>query len=404
MGHSVVCVDIDENKILALKSGTVPFFEPHLSELVVQEQARGRLSYTSDASEGLCKAEAVFIAVGTPPDEFGGVNMSAFWSAVDGVAQFIEYDSVLIIKSTVPIGTNSAVREKLPNSISVASNPEFLREGRAIKDFFHPDRIVAGVSDERSKSVIENLYSQTQAQLFFMSPESAELVKYASNAFLATKISYINEIANLAERVGADIRDVALAVGEDKRIGKDFLNAGIGYGGSCFPKDISALHYMAGENGCDFTLLASVIDVNNKQRERFVQKIISDLGVLEGRNIAVWGLAFKNGTDDIRESAAIDIVVKCLEHGANVCVFDPKAMENAYRSVGSSVAFAKTALDAVVRADALVVATEWPEFALQDFDEVKNRMRGNKIYDGRNILSNLKLNDKGFEYYGVGIK
>jgi UDPglucose 6-dehydrogenase len=414
LGHRVACVDTDAAKIAKLDVGEPTFFEPGLPELLREMQEAGRVMFTTDVSQVIGGAEVVMIAVGTPSRPTGEADLSHIFSAADAIGHSLDHEAVIAVKSTVPVGTNRRVlarvreclheagREDLTSLIQVVSLPEFLRPGFALQDFFHPDRIVIGTEDETAYALIDRLHDGVEVPRLQMSIESAELTKYAANALLATKVSFINEIANIAEETGADVRDVARAIGMDKRIGPHFLQAGIGYGGYCFPKDVSALHQMAGLNGYEFKLLLAVIEVNNRQRERFLLRVEEALGGLRGRKIAVWGLAFKGGTDEIRGSGAVDIVQRAFARGAEIVAFDPKAMENARHVLSEHVEFAPTAVDATSGADALLVLTDWPEFRDVSFDAVRERMVEPRIFDGRNLLTDLHLEQNGFTYFGVG--
>ncbi len=414
-GHNVVCVDNDPDKVRQLQAGKMPFYEPGLAELVSDGVQARKLHFKDSIKDGVANASFIFICVGTPPKVDGRVDLSFVEQVAYEVGQHVAHNAYVITKSTVPVGTSRQVkklvdqgvvdsgRDTMLVNVVVASNPEFLREGSAINDFLHPDRIVVGVDQLWAGDLIMELYKPIECPKLVMNPESSELTKYAANAFLATKISFINEIANMAEASGADVRQVAQAIGLDRRIGSSFLKAGIGYGGSCFPKDVTALHQLAGENGHDFRLLSSVIEVNNVQRERFVNKVRSVIGELGGKRIAVWGLAFKAGTDDVRESAAIDIISKCFAEGADVVAYDPQAAENAKQIFSDRIELAGSALDAVQGADALLVLTEWPEFRAAQFNSVREGMHRAVIFDGRNLLADMDLFEKGFAYYGVGI-
>ncbi|MBU0531316.1 UDP-glucose/GDP-mannose dehydrogenase family protein [Patescibacteria group bacterium] len=414
-GHNVVCVDSDERKIDKLLQGKIPFYEPGLAELVAEGVANVKLSFTSSIKQGVQDASFIFICVGTPPLGSGKVDLSYVEQVAKDIGTHIDHNAYVIDKSTVPVGTSRMVKTIIDQAIEdagrdttlvsvvVASNPEFLREGSAINDFMKPDRIVVGVDELWAGDLIMELYKPIECPKLVMSPESAELAKYAANAFLATKISFINEIANVAEQNGADVREVAKAIGLDKRIGESFLKAGIGYGGSCFPKDVSALYQLAGSDGYDFRLLGSVIEVNNRQRERFVSKLRSLIGDLNGKRIAVWGLAFKNGTDDVRESAAIDVISKCYADGADIIAYDPQATENAKQIFQDRIEYASSAFNAAYNSDVVLVLTEWPEFRAVNFEQVKEGMNSPVIIDGKNLLADLELSDQGFEYYGVGI-
>ena len=415
LGHRVACVDIDADKIAKLDRGEAPFFEPGLAELLCALQEAGGIVFTTDLSLVIADADLVMLAVGTPMGGDGAADLSHLFAAADAVGTRLDHEAVVVVKSTVPPGTNRRIlarvrevmsragRDHLAGLVQVASVPEFLREGRALEDFFAPARIVIGAEDDVVFALVDRLHEGIAAPRFRMSLESAELTKYAANAFLATKISFVNEIANLAERTGADVRDVARAVGADPRIGDAFLQPGLGYGGSCFPKDVSALAQISGASGYDFKLLSSVIETNNRQRDRFFRSVESDLAPLKGRRVAVWGLTFKGGTDDVRESAALDLVGRLCARGAEVCAYDPRGMQNAQRLLPDAVQFAQTAVDAAAGAEALLVLTDWPEFREVSFDAVYEAMVDRRIYDGRNLLADLDLEGKGFAYQGVGL-
>lgn len=415
LGHRVACVDVDAEKIAQLDLGHVPFYEAGLADVLHVGQEAGTIIFTTDLASVLSEAELVLFAVGTPATSTGEANLSFLYQAARDVGRNLDHEALLVIKSTVPVGTNRRVleivrssmtdagRSDLTSLIQIASVPEFLREGSALTDFMAPERIVVGADDDVAFRLVEELHRGIQTTWVKVSIETAELTKYAANAMLATKISFINEIANIADRTGANVVDVAHAIGLDSRIGPSFLQAGIGYGGSCFPKDVSALRQIAGSIGYDFKLLSAVIEVNNHQRDWFLKKIQDKLGVIKGRRIAVWGLAFKAGTDDVRESASIDIVRRLFALGAEVIVYDPKAMETAKRVLPDAIQFAPTAIDAADGAEALVVLTEWPEFRDVSFGTLKARMLDPIIFDGRNYLRNAHLEKFGFVYVGVGI-
>ncbi len=415
LGHRVACVDTDAIKIAKLDLGQAPFFEPGLDEKLKTLQDQGQIVFTTDLSSVIGGAEVIMIAVQTPPKENGDADLVYVRSVAEEIGRLLDHEALVITKSTVPVGTNRLVleivrktitangRADLAGLIQIASVPEFLREGAAFGDFLEPDRVVIGADDDVVFAMVEQLHEGIKSVFMRTSIESAELIKVSANAFLATKISFINEIANIAEGTGADVRDIARGIGLDKRIGSMFLKAGIGFGGSCFPKDVSALKSYAGVHGYDFKLLNAVIEVNNRQRELFFKKIQSILGSLKGRKIGVWGLAFKPDTDDIRDSAAIDLVQRILAHGAEVVVYDPKAMTNAKRVLPESVLFAPTAMDAAIGADALVVLTEWSEFRSVSFSVLHTQMVEPTIFDGRNCLADLGLDAFGFRYIGVGL-
>jgi UDPglucose 6-dehydrogenase len=415
LGHHVACVDKDSSKIATLDMGEAPFYEPGLAELLKEMQEAGRILFTTDLRRVLDGAEVIVIAVGTPPTPTGEADLSFVLGAAREIGETLDHGAIVMTKSTVPVGTNrhvlatvreamsAAGREEMSELVHVASVPEFLREGSAIEDFLNPDRIVIGAEEEVVHTVIDKMHEGLACERVLTTIESAELIKYAANALLATKISFINEIANVAERTGADVTEIARGIGLDKRIGPHFLHAGIGYGGSCFPKDVSALHQLSGKEGYAFKLLCAVIEVNNHQRQLFFKKVKRELKRLKGRRIAVWGLAFKNNTDDVRESASLDIVRWLVGHGAEVVAYDPEAMENAKKELPEAVQYAPTAMDAAQGVDALLVLTEWPQFTEVSFTTLKMKMLEPRIFDGRNVLKDLKLKDKGFDYHGVGI-
>ncbi len=424
-GHEVVCVDIDESKINALKNGEIPIYEPGLTEIVQEGIDRNLLTFTTLASEAIPGVQVVFLAVGTPPADDGSADLKYVFQAVEDIAPYLSESCVVVSKSTVPVGTNAKIKDRIlilrhpersegstrvdssavpqndSGDIFVASNPEFLREGKAIDDFMKPDRIVLGVDSPQATAVLKEVYKDFDCPILDVSIESAEMIKYASNAFLAAKISFINEIANICEGVGADVKDVARGMGSDPRIGPAFLNAGIGYGGSCFPKDVRALDQIAGVNGYDFKLLKSVIQVNNDQRWRFYKKVEKVLKGVEGKKIAILGLAFKAGTDDIRESIGIDFAQKFIENGARVSVYDPQAMDNA-REVLERVGFYDSIEEAAKGSDAIVITTEWNEFKDFDFSKVADQVSQKLVFDGRNILSRKNIENQGFRYFGIG--
>lgn len=416
LGHRVACVDIDPMKIARLDRGEVPFFEAGLPELLAEMQEAGSVMFTTDLRQVIHDAEIVMIAVGTPSRLDGGADLSAIESAAREIGGLLDHEAVIVMKSTVPVGTNRRViawvrdglrsngRGDLESLVQIVSLPEFLAEGRALADFMQQQRIVIGADDRVAAMIVDRLHEGINAPRLHMSIESAELSKYAANAFLATKVSFINEIANLAEIVGADVRDVARAIGMDKRIGPHFLRAGIGYGGSCFPKDVQAMHQIAGANGYHFKLISAVMEVNDRQARQFFAKVKETLNGVKGRRIAVWGLAFKGDTDDVRKSVAIQIVRDLVGQGASVCAYDPRAMENARPLLSDTVEYATTPVDAAVGADALLVLTEWAEFRQVSFDALGQQMVSRIIFDGRNLLADLDLQNRGFAYYGVGIK
>lgn len=415
LGHRVACVDTDAAKVARLDMGETPFYEPGLRDLLREMQEAGRVVFATDLADVIGGAEIIMIAVGTPARADGFADLAYVEAVADRIGTLLDHEALIVLKSSVPVGTNRTVlerirarmgeagREALTSVVAIASLPEFLRPGFALADFANPDRIVIGADDDVARATLDQLHEGVKAPRVFLSIESAELTKYAANALLATKVSFINEIANIAERTGADVREVAKAVGLDRRIGPHFLQAGIGYGGSCFPKDVSALHQMAGTTGYEFKLLSAVIEVNNAQRERFVSRVNEDLGGVRGRRLAVWGLAFKGGTDDVRGSSAIDIVQRLVGLGAEIVAYDPQGMELARSVLPSGVEFAPTAVDAATGADALLVLTEWNEFRDVSFETVRERMAEPRVFDGRNLLADLELGGRGFVYRGVGM-
>jgi UDPglucose 6-dehydrogenase len=409
-GVDVTCVDIDANKIARLVEGEMPIYEPGLEQLVIKNMQSGRLRFTTDLKQAVEQALVIFLAVGTPPKDDGSPDLSFVETAARSVAEFMNGYKVIVTKSTVPIGTGEhlrkLIRENLKTRLNfgIVSNPEFLREGAAINDFMRPDRVVIGSRDEEAVAIMRDLYRPLyliEAPFVTTSLEAAELAKYAANAFLATKISFINEIANLCESIGCDVHDVARAIGMDKRIGSKFLHPGPGFGGSCFPKDTRALASVAREFKCDSIIVDAVIEVNRRQREAMVPKIEKLVGELPGKTIAVLGLAFKPETDDMREAPAIDIVNALVANGAKVRAYDPVAMEEAGK-VLSQIEYAADEYEAVAGADALVFITEWNQFRALDMARIRDLMRSPKIADLRNIYDPSDMRELGFEYVGVG--
>lgn len=404
LGHSVLCVDIDESKVARLREGVVPFFEPDLEEIVRSEMQAGRLSFTSKITEAVMIQPAViFLAVGTPQSENGAADLQYLKAAARDIVAAVQSTALVVIKSTVPPGTSKKVKEWLGSDFEVASNPEFLREGKAVSDFFNPDRIVIGTTSDRAEQLLRDVYSGIFTQVFVMSPESAELTKYAANTFLASRLSLINEVANIADHVGANIKDVEAALGADPRIGNQFLRAGAGFGGSCFPKDVLALDHAAREHGYAPKLIAPIMEVNLGQTELFLQKIYNRFDNIEGRKFSVWGLAFNAGTDDVRESPALRIIEKLLERGAELCVFDPYAMASGRLVLGDKVTFAPSMMDALIGTDALLVLTEWEEFLYAPWNTIAELLSERVIFDGKNFLPHKDLRDVGFEVFGIGL-
>ena len=409
-GHHVVCVDKDSAKIDGLKAGRMPIWEPGLEALVKANADRGRLEFTTDLAAGVEGADAVFIAVGTPARRGDGhADLSYVFGAVKELAKALKGPVVVVTKSTVPVGTGDEIarllkEEGAPDGTSVASNPEFLREGAAIRDFKIPDRIVIGADDDRAREVLKEIYRPlflNEAPILFTGRRTAELTKYAANAFLATKISFINEIADLCEAVDADVQDVARGIGLDNRIGAQFLHAGPGFGGSCFPKDTLALLQTATAAGVEQRIVSTVVDVNDRRKERMAERVAKALGGLKGKRIAVLGLAFKPNTDDMRDAPSLPLVAGLLAGGASVAAFDPVAMDQA-RPLMGEVEMAKDAEAAAKNADALVIVTEWDEFRALDLDAIAATMRGKVLVDLRNVYDRAEAERAGLIYYGVG--
>jgi UDPglucose 6-dehydrogenase len=429
MGHKVVCVDNDEARVKLLREGGVPIFEEHLPELLARHRGQ-RVEFTANLAEAVEQSEAVFITVGTPQGDGGAADLSYVEAVVAEIARAIKSYTVLVEKSTVPVYTNDWIRRVLHRHgvdkelFDVVSNPEFLREGTAVGDFLHPDRIVVGASNERSAEMLRRIYEPltgggyyTQpgavpgacsaaqpARLLVTSTQSAEIIKHASNAFLAMKISFINAVANLAEAVDADIEDIAMGVGLDSRIGPRFLRAGLGYGGSCFPKDVAAFHWVAQERGVDFQLLQEVRKINDTQREVFLNKVLSALWTLRGKRLAALGLAFKGDTDDVRESPAIEIIKKLLQADAMVTAYDPAAMERTKELLppARNMRYADDVYDAAKDADAVLILTDWKEFAAIDLARLNRAVRFPIIIDGRNLYKPQEMQSLGFTYVSIG--
>lgn len=414
MGINVTCVDIDEKKIARLLAGDIPIYEPGLDELVKRNVEAGRLHFTTDLRTCLDDVEVVFSAVGTPPDEDGSADLKYVLAVARTFGQNIKKYTILVTKSTVPVGTAKRVKAVIAEELArrgenidfeVASNPEFLKEGAAIKDFMSPDRVVIGIESDRAKGVMERLYrpfSMNNYRLYFMDIPSAEMTKYAANAMLATRISFMNDIANLCDLVGANVDMVRKGIGADARIGSKFLYPGCGYGGSCFPKDVKALAKTAKEYGYTMGVIEAVEAVNERQKAILAKKIEGLVGDLSGRTIALWGLAFKPETDDMREAPALVLIDRLLQAGAKVKVYDPVAMEECKRRIGDSVTYCKDMYDAVVDADALALVTEWKEFRVPSWSVVKRVMKGNVIVDGRNIYDKVEVISEGFTYSAIG--
>ncbi len=409
-GNDVTCIDIDRDKIARLEAGEIPIYEPGLAELVAANTAARRLSFTTDLAEGVGSAQLVFVAVGTPSSHDGSADLSSIWAVVEAIAPHLDPEAIVVIKSTVPVGTNRAVFERLEKltgrQCDVASNPEFLKEGAAIEDFMKPDRVVVGVRRAAVGDAMRALYApflRTEKPFLAMSPESAEMTKYVANALLSTKISFINEIANLSERMQADINDVRRGIGHDSRIGFAFLFPGVGYGGSCFPKDVRALAAMARSTGIEPRVLEAVDAVNTRQKSVVPEKIEAHFGgKLAGHTVAVWGLAFKPRTDDIREAPALTLIDRLLAGGAKVQVHDPEAMENVRQVYGRALSYADTPYAALEGAEALAIMTEWKAFLQPDFAQMLSLMKAPVIFDGRNLYSPAAMKAAGFTYHSIG--
>ena len=409
-GVDVTCVDVDAGKIDKLNNGIIPIFEPGLDQIVGKNAKAGRLAFTTDIAAAVAGASVVFLAVGTPPKPDGSPDMSYYQQAAKHVAQAINGYKVLVTKSTVPIGTGKWLHQFVTGNLNVetefgvASNPEFLREGAAIDDFMRPDRVVIGSNDERAVEVMKDLYRPlylVETPIIITSLEAAELIKYAANAFLATKITFINEVANLCDAIGCDVHDVARGMGMDNRIGRKFLHPGPGYGGSCFPKDTRALTTVADHFGVETRIVDAVIEANERQRDAMIPKIQKLVGDLDGKKIAVLGLSFKPETDDMRESPAIEIIAEMIRRGASVKAFDPVAMEESKHFI-EGIDYASDEYDAISGADALVIITEWNQFRALDLEKVKELLAAPKIADLRNIYEPSDMRAMGFEYVGVG--
>lgn len=416
MGIDVTCVDIDQAKIERLRAGDIPIYEPGLDELVLRNSQEGRLHFTTRLADCLDGVEAVFSAVGTPPDEDGSADLHYVLEVAREVGRHMQHYLVVVTKSTVPVGTarkvEAAIREELTKRgvdipFDVASNPEFLKEGSAIKDFMSPDRVVVGVESEKARELMTRLYAPFMLNNFrviFTDVPSAEMIKYAANSMLATRISFMNDIANLCELVGADVNQVRKGIGSDTRIGSKFLYPGCGYGGSCFPKDVKALVQTAEQNGYDMRVLKAVEEVNERQKSVLFEKLRRHYGDLQGKTIALWGLAFKAETDDMREATSLVTIRHLLEAGCTVRVFDPAAMDEARRRLGDAVIYASDIYDAAKGADALLLLTEWKQFRLPSWARVHDLMRNPIVFDGRNIYDPAEMRKNGFEYYSIGRK
>ncbi|MDQ3393733.1 MAG: UDP-glucose/GDP-mannose dehydrogenase family protein [Bacteroidota bacterium] len=409
-GNHVTCVDIDTKKVEKLKNGIIPIYEPGLDVLFDRNIKQGRLVFTTDLKEGIEGAKIIFLALPTPPGEDGSADLQYVLKVANDLGPLLKDYAVIIDKSTVPVGTADRVREAIAKNckvdFDVVSNPEFLREGVAVEDFMKPDRVVIGSSSERANKIMETLYTPLVRQgnpIIFMDEKSAELTKYAANAFLATKITFMNEIANLCEKLGADVDAIRRGIGTDTRIGKRFLFAGIGYGGSCFPKDVQALAKSSKDAKYDFKILTSVMEINEDQKVKLLPRIKEYFkGDLKGKTIAIWGLAFKPYTDDIREAPALANIKALLEEGAKIKTYDPEAMENVRKIMGDKIQLCENEYEAVEGADALLIVTEWPVFRTPDFDKLSKSLKNKVIFDGRNLYDPKSMEELGFNYYSIG--
>lgn len=411
-GNQVICVDIDENKVKKMQAGVVPIYEPHLDVIFERNIKANRLTFTTDLAAGIKDAEIIFLALPTPPGEDGSADLSYILGVAEQLGKMITDYKVIVDKSTVPVGTAEKVHAAIVKNAScdfdVVSNPEFLREGFAVDDFLKPDRVVIGTSSERAQKVMDQLYKPFVRQgnpIIFMDEKSAELTKYAANSFLATKITFMNEVANFCELVGADVDKVRIGIGSDERIGKRFLFPGIGYGGSCFPKDVQALVKSGRENNFEFEILNAVMAVNEEQKTVLMPKIKNFFrGDLKGKKIALWGLAFKPDTDDIREAPALYMIDALKSEGATIAAFDPEAMENVKGVIGDAVSYTANEYDALKDADALLICTEWGIFRNPDFDKMATLLKDKVVFDGRNLFDVEEMNARGYSYYSIGRK
>lgn len=411
-GNMVTCIDIDQTKVEKMQQGQIPIYEPELDVLFERNIKAGRLHFTTDLAKGIADAEIIFLALPTPPGEDGSADLSYILGVAEQLGKLLTDFKVIVDKSTVPVGTaervHAAIAANAKVDFAVVSNPEFLREGYAVADFMKPDRVVIGCSNGRAAKIMESLYKPFVRQgnpIYFMDEKSAELTKYAANSFLATKITFMNEIANFCEVVGADVDKVRIGIGADSRIGKRFLFPGIGYGGSCFPKDVQALAKSGTDHHYDFKILQAVMEVNEQQKSVLFPRMLNFFrGDLKGKKIAVWGLAFKPDTDDIREAPALYMIRALLAAGASVSAYDPEAMENVKSVFGTQISYAKDEYDALLQADALLICTEWSAFRNPNFRAMKDLMADTVIFDGRNLYDLEELTDKGFYYSSIGRK
>lgn len=411
-GNKVFCVDIDQSKVERLTKGEITIYEPGLEKIFLRNLKEGRLKFTTDLASGISEAEIVFLALPTPPGADGAADLKYVLGVAEQLGKILTGYKVIVDKSTVPVGTADKVKQAITanykGEFDVVSNPEFLREGVAVDDFMKPDRVVVGTDSERARKIMGDLFAPFVRQgnpIIYMDERSAELTKYAANSFLATKISFMNEIAQLCERMGADVDMVRRGIGSDDRIGKRFLFPGIGYGGSCFPKDVQALIRSAEEIGYDFKILKSVEEVNQAQKLHMVEKIARYFNNdLNGKNLAVWGLAFKPNTDDIREAPSLEMIRILVDRGAKITAFDPEAMNNVKQVLGNTIEYAASQYDALMNADALIIATEWSEFRTPDFEAIDAQLKNKAIFDGRNLFDVKQMADMGYHYESVGRK
>lgn len=416
VGIDVTCIDIDQKKIENLKKGILPIYEPGLEEMVLRNYEKGRLHFSTNIAEAIQGCEAAFIAVGTPPGEDGSADLKYVLAVAKAIGENISDYTVVLTKSTVPVGTADKVKAEIQKALlsrgskiefDVASNPEFLKEGAAVEDFLKPDRIVIGVETERAEEVIRKMYKPFLLNghpIYFMDIRSSEMTKYAANSMLATRISFMNDIANLCELVGADVNKVRQGIGSDARIGNKFIYPGIGYGGSCFPKDVKALIRTAKEYGYNMRILNAVEDVNEAQKEVLFDKIMKHFnGDIKGKTFGMWGLSFKPKTDDMREAPSLVLIDKILKAGGKVKAYDPVAMKEAHHMIGDIITYCKDDYDALIDVDALLLVTEWPEFRSPNFEVMKKLMKGHVIFDGRNIYDRAEMKEVGFSYYCIGL-
>ncbi|MEM6646365.1 MAG: UDP-glucose/GDP-mannose dehydrogenase family protein [Bacteroidota bacterium] len=413
MGNDVICVDIDAQKVARMKAGEMPIYEPGLDHYFERNRVSGRLTFTTYLADAVAKSTIIFLALPTPPGEDGSADLSYVMGVAEQIGPMLDSYKIIVDKSTVPVGTADLVAAQIAKSgkqegvdFDVVSNPEFLREGVAVDDFMKPERVVIGTSSERAGQTMHTLYEPFVRQgnpIIIMDERSAEMTKYAANAMLATKITFMNEIANLCDLLGANVEHVRRGVGTDSRIGRKFLYPGLGFGGSCFPKDVKALRKTAGENGYDFQILNAVLNVNDQQHTKLTDRLVKRFGgSLEGRHIAVWGLAFKANTDDIRESPAHRVVREILDAGGTVAAFDPEATETTKVVFGDQITYAANKYDALNDADALFICTEWALFRTPDWPEIQSKLKAPLVYDGRNLYNPQRMAEQGFEYYSVG--